>query len=48
MTVYFNGVAVCEGHSRIKENKELALMQAISYAAHMCYKITEQKKLGGR
>lgn len=47
MTVYFNGVPVVEGLARIKENKELALLQAISYAAHMCYKLTEQKKLGG-
>lgn len=48
MTVYFNGVQVVEGWSRVKGNKELDLMQAISYAAHMCYKNTEQKKLGGR
>lgn len=48
MAVYFNGVQVVEGWSRVKGNKELDLMQAISYAAHMCYKITEQKKLGCR
>lgn len=48
MTVYFNGVKVVEGWSRVRGNKELDLMQAISYAAHMCYKQTEQKKLGGR
>lgn len=48
MKVYFNGVQQVEGFSKIKENKELALMQAISYAAHMCYKIVEQRKLGGR
>ena len=47
MTVYFNGVPVVEGLSRIKSNTELDLMQAISYAAHMCYKLTEQKKLKG-
>lgn len=47
MTVYFNGIPVVEGYSRIKSNTELDLMQAISYAAHMCYKITEQKKLKG-
>lgn len=47
MTVYFNGVPVVDGYSRIKSNTELDLMQAISYAAHMCYKITEQKKLKG-
>lgn len=48
MKVYFNGVQQVEGFSKIKENKELALMQAISYAAHMCYKIVEQRKLGGK
>lgn len=47
MTIYFNGVPVVEGLSRIKANTELDLMQAISYAAHMCYKLTEQKKLKG-
>jgi len=47
MTVYFNGVPQVEGYSKIKGDKELDLMQAISYAAHMCYKIVEQKKLGG-
>lgn len=48
MKIYFNGVQQVEGFSRIKENKELALVQAISYAAHMCYKIVEQRKLGGK
>lgn len=48
MKIYFNGVKQVEGFSRIKENKELALVQAISYAAHMCYKIVEQRKLGGK
>lgn len=48
MMVYFNGVLVEEGWSRVKGNKELDLMQAISYAAHMVYKNSEQRKLGGR
>lgn len=48
MTVYFNGMEVVQGWSKVKGDRELDLMQAISYAAHMCYKITEQKKLGGR
>lgn len=47
MTVYFNGVPVVEGLSKIRANTELDLMRAISYAAHMCYKLTEQKKLKG-
>ena len=48
MTVYFNGMEVVQGWSKVKGDRELDLMQAISYAGHMCYKITEQKKLGGR
>lgn len=48
MMVYFNGVKTVEGWSKVKGDKELDLMQAISYAAHMCYKIVEQRKLGGR
>lgn len=48
MKIYFNGVQQVEGFSQIKANKELALVQAISYAAHMCYKIVEQRKLGGK
>lgn len=48
MMVYFNGMEVVQGWSKVKGDKELDLMQAISYAAHMCYKIVEQKKLGGR
>ena len=48
MTVYFNGVPVVEGFAKVKGDKELDLMQGISYAAHMCYKIVEQKKLSGR
>lgn len=48
MTVYFNGMEVVQGWSKVKGDRELDLMQAISYAAHMCYKITEQKKLGSR
>lgn len=48
MMVYFNGMEVVQGWSKVKGDKELDLMQSISYAAHMCYKIVEQKKLGGR
>lgn len=32
---------------RIKGKKEVDLIQAISYAAHMCYKQAEQKELEG-
>lgn len=44
--VYFNGMEEVVGSSFIKEpRKELQLMQAISYAAHMAYKIVEQRTL---
>ena len=47
--VYFNGMEVVTGSSWIKEpRKELQLMQAISYAAHIAYKLMEQKVLQGR
>lgn len=44
-TVKFNGEEVTHSWCKIKGNTELDLMQAISYAAHMCYKFSEQKKL---
>ena len=31
--------------SKIKDDSELSVIQAISYAAHMCYKLQEQKEL---
>lgn len=33
-------------HSLIKDNNHTELMQAISYAAHMAYKLAEQKEMG--
>ena len=49
-TIYFraNGtdIEVTKAFSKIKDNSELAIVQAISYAAHMCYKFAEQNRLG--
>lgn len=38
-----NGEEVVSAFARIKNDTELAVMQAISYAAHMCYKFAQQK-----
>lgn len=40
-----DGEKVGSAYSRRKDNSELALVQAISYAAHMIYKFCEQKTL---
>lgn len=40
-----NGEKVGSAYSKRKDNSELALAQAISYAAHMIYKFCEQKML---
>ena len=44
-TVNFNGEEVTHAWCKIKGDRELDLMQAISYSAHMCYKFAEQKNL---
>lgn len=50
LTLWFsaNGadIEVAHAFSKVKGNRELDLVQAISYAAHMIYKIVEQKELG--
>ena len=46
VSVRFNGAETFSGWSNIRGKTELDLMQAISYAAHMCYKQAEQKNLG--
>ena len=38
-----NGEEVASAFAYIKNDTELAVMQAISYAAHMCYKFAQQK-----
>lgn len=40
-----DGEKVGSAYSKRKDNSELALTQAISYAAHMIYKFCEQKTL---
>lgn len=44
----YNGEEIYHAYSKIKGDSELDLIQAISYAAHMCYKMAEQRELGGR
>ena len=43
--MYFQGTEICKAYSKVKGTRELDLMQAISYAAHMMYKVAEQKEL---
>ena len=44
--VLVNGEEMVHAHSWIKKQGDyLSIMQAISYAAHMCYKLTEEKVL---
>lgn len=43
----FNGEAIVRAWSKIKGKSELDFIQAVSYAAHMCYKLVEQKELEG-
>ena len=45
LRLYFQGTEICMAASKVKGTRELELMQAISYAAHMMYKFTEQKEL---
>ena len=45
LRMYFQGTEICKAAAKVKGTRELDLMQAISYAAHMMYKFTEQKEL---
>lgn len=45
VTIRHMGEEMYSGYSRVKGPDELDLIQAISYAAHFCYKKAEQKKL---
>ena len=45
LKMYFQWTEICRAASRVKGTRELDLMQAVSYAAHMMYKFTEQKEL---
>lgn len=48
VAVRHNGSEIYNAWSRIKSNSEVDLIQAISYAVHMCYKMAEQKSLSGK
>lgn len=43
--IMFKDEVIIGAASKIKGNTELDFAQAISYAAHMCYKFLEQKEL---
>ena len=43
--MYFQGTEICKAAAKVKCTLVFDLMQAISYAAHMMYKFTEQKEL---
>ena len=45
MALMFDGQELYSAWSRIKGDTELDLMQAISYAAHLMYKLAEQREL---
>lgn len=45
LRLYFQGTEICKAASKVKGTRELDLIQAISYAAHMMYKFTEQEVL---
>ncbi len=45
VTVSFDDSEVASGWGRIKEETDLGLVQAISYAAHMCYKKVEERTM---
>lgn len=42
--IMFRGSELYGAYAGVKGKSELDLVQAISYAAHMCYKMAEQKK----
>ena len=46
--VSFNGEEVYGAWAEIRGTREVDLVKSISYAAHMCYKIAEQKEFSGR
>lgn len=45
LQILFDGEVISSAYSKIKGDTETDLMQAISYAAHMIYKFSEQKRL---
>lgn len=45
MTVLHNGEELVYGKSYVQDTDDLGMMQAISYAAHMCYKMVQQRSM---
>lgn len=45
LAFFKDGIKVASGRAKIFDETERGIMQAISYAAHMCYKFSEQKEL---
>lgn len=45
MAIFNDGVKVADSRSRIRGKSDLEIVQAISYSAHMCYKLVEQIEL---
>ena len=45
MTVRHNGEELVYGKSYVRDTDDLGMMQAISYAAHMCYKMVQQRSM---
>ena len=45
LTVRHNDKEVVYGKSYVQDNDDLGMMQAISYAAHMCYKMVQQRPM---
>jgi hypothetical protein len=44
VSIYFQGMELYSAYAGIKGKTELDLIQSISYAAHMCYKMAEQRR----
>jgi len=45
LAFFKDGQKVASGRAKIFDNTDHGIMQAISYAAHMCYKFSEQREL---
>lgn len=45
LQILFNGDPIGSAYSKVEGQSETDLMRAISYAAHMIYKLSEQKRL---
>lgn len=45
MTVRKGGEELVYGKSYVQDTDDLGMMQAISYAAHMCYKMVQQRSM---